>query len=172
MKIVKYLLASLIIVLFVVGCASPTIHKTAREFRADTSTHSIDTYVVNRPYRDVVRTYKKMTPRCLNVTIAHHTTNVKYADNGTYRYTSRVRSYKNRTEIATQKFQLGLEEYAKRGEIPKNGIYVLMVEAEPVSSNKTKITIRIRNWMYPPSEFVTAIKGWSSGEYIGCPSFE
>jgi len=172
MSIVKSLVG-LILALLIAGCATPTIHKTAREFKADGSTHSVDTFTVNRPYRAVAQTYAKMTPRCLNITVKHSTTNAKYGSNVTYRYTSSVKRSSNKTQLTVQKFTVGMHEaYVRTGEVPRDGIYVLMVEATPASNNTTKITMYSRNWVYPPTAFINAIKGWSSGKYIGCPSFE
>lgn len=53
------------------------------------------------------------------------------------------------------------------GEEPENGYYLLVVDAIPISKNKTKIVF------YRPSmgfdTLITAIKGWASGKNLGCP---
>lgn len=149
------------------GCA--THHpQTAEEFRQvapDAFLGKKETFMVNRSYKDVARTFQKKAPQCLNVRI-------KTVSQTTTSYQVLVTRYKPTVKVTNKRAELHVQQHHETGVInvtkePEGGYYLMVTDAYPISKNKTKIV------MYRPSMgydiMVTAIKGWASGKNKGCP---
>ncbi len=153
------------------GCS---LHQpqTAEEFRQAAPgafMGKMETFEVNRPYRDVSDTFKKMAPRCLDTTI--RTVSQRNTGYGVSthvvitKWNPTVVVTKERTEMYVQ--QLHEQGVMNVSKVPEKGYFLMVVDATPVDREKTKIV------MYRPSvgvkSLVKAIKGWASGEIKGCP---
>lgn len=164
----KYLIISLSTMLIVMsGCA--THHpQNADEFRQAAPGAFLgkkETFVVNRAYKDVARTFKKKAPQCLNVRI-------KTVSQTTTSYQVIVTKYKPTVVVSKQRTELHIQQHHESGVInvtkePEGGYYLVVTDAYPMSKNKTKIV------MYRPSMgydvMIKAIKGWATGKNKGCP---
>lgn len=164
----KYLIISLSTMLIVMsGCA--THHpQNAEEFRQAAPGAFLgkkETFVVNRSYNEVARTFKKKAPQCLNV-------RVKTVSQTTTSYQVIVTKYKPTVVVDKQRTELHVQQHHESGVInvtkePEGGYYLVVTDAYPMSKNKTKIV------MYRPSMgydvMIKAIKGWATGKNKGCP---
>ena len=165
MKYFTSLIFSLTIVLFS-GCISHP--QSAQEFRVaipDAFMAEVETITVNRPFAEVAKTFKKKAPKCLDVKI-------KTVSQSSTSYQVLIAQYNPTVVIGAKKAELHLQRHYESGVMnvsqePKDGYYLLVVDAIPISKNKTKIVF------YRPSmgfdSLITAIKGWASGDNLGCP---
>ena len=148
------------------GCISHP--QTAQEFRIavpDAFMAEVETIEVDRPLSEVAEAFKKRAPKCLSV-------RVKTVSQSSTSYQVLVADYYPTVVIGDKKAELHLQRHYESGvlnvsEEPKNGYYLLVVDAIAVGKNKTKIVL------YRPSvgfdSLITAIKGWASGKNMGCP---
>lgn len=149
------------------GCVSQ-MPQTAEEFRKAipgaflTKTES---YEVNRPLRQVAATFQKRAPDCLNMTV--QTTSQTRTS-----YQVIVATYKPTVVVNSQRAELHLQRTFERGVVkvhkePEGGYYLLVADAYPAGNNRTRIEL------FGPSKghdmIYEAIKGWASGENLGCP---
>ena len=165
MKFIVLMTYALGILLFT-GCVSHP--QTAQEFRVavpDAFMAEVETIEVNRPLSEVAKAFKKRAPKCLSV-------RVKTVSQSSTSYQVLVADYYPTVIVGEKKAELHLQRHYESGvlnvsEEPKNGYYLLVVDAIPVSKNKTKVVF------YRPSmgfdSLITAIKGWASGKNMGCP---
>ncbi len=147
------------------GCIQP-LHNSATEMKQD-STITKESKIVNRSYSKVASTFQRLAPRCLNTTIIV-SGDVRDARTGTFKYTSKVKRSANKMTFSLQRRQTDLFMIGPEG--PKDGVYILVVDAVPAGSGKTKIITYERNFYSAPQEFKDAIAGWTSGEVRGCPT--
>lgn len=150
------------------GCIDK-MPQTADEFRQALTDGAfmteIETYEVNRSVNDIGETFKKYAPKCLDITLettSQTSTSYQYI---VTKYTPTVVANENRTE-------LHLQEKHEKGvmavyEEPPAGHYLIVLDATPVGTNKSKIDF------YRPrmgfKTMVTAIENWTKGENLGCP---
>ena len=151
------------------GCA--THHpQTAEEFRQAVPgafMGKVETFEVNRPFRDVASTFQRMAPQCLDVTIK--TTSQTHMS-----YQVIVTTYKPTVLVSADKAELPVQQHHAQGVLnvtkePEGGYYLLVADASPINENRTKVDF------YRPSMghnvLVKATKGWATGENVGCPDF-
>jgi hypothetical protein len=84
-----------------------------------------------------------------------------------------VTTYKATVIGLPQKAELHVQQTFKGnvivpGKVPSGGLYMLVADATPVDKGRTRIDV------YAPSMgagevMVRAIKGWATGENLGCP---
>ena len=165
----KKQLVSLFIIIFITltGCSLKQ-PLTADEFRLAAPTAFLakkESYVVNRPYKKVVKAFKKQAPKCLSArvkTVSSSSTSYQVV---VTKYNPTVISNKNRTELHLQ--QLHEQGVLNVSEVPKKGYFLMVIDAIPASKNKTRIDY------YGPSigvdNITKAIKGWATGKNMGCP---
>ena len=159
----------LILVLTVSLTACITSHpQNARDFRAAVPgafMAKVEKYEVSQPYAKVAARFKKMAPKCLNVsveTVSQSRTSYQVIVTD---YKAKVVSGKTRTELHVQQHHAkGVMNVTKE---PKGGYYLMVVDAIKAGKNKTRIEY------YGPSSgydsMVDAIKGWASGKKVSCP---
>jgi hypothetical protein len=149
------------------GCA---IHhpQTAEEFRKAVPgafMGKVETLEVNRPFSDVAKTFQKKAPECLNVT-------VKTTSQTRMSYQVIVTTYKPTVLVAAEKAELHVQFHHEAGVLnvskePEGGYYLLVADAYPINKNTTRVDL------YRPSMghdvLIKAIKGWATGENVGCP---
>lgn len=148
------------------GCG--TMPQTADEFRKAVPrsfSAKVETFEVNRPFRDVAKTFQKKGPDCLNKTLTS-------TESGATSYHVVVTAYKATVLVSEKKAELHLQERHDKGVLsiykePEGGHYILVVDATPLDKKKTKID------MYRPTMgndlLINSIKGWATGENLGCP---
>lgn len=165
MKYSLTILSTLTILLFT-GCVSHP--KTAQEFRVaipDAFMAEVETIEVDRPFSEVAKTFKQKAPKCLDVRI-------KTVSQSSTSYQVLIAQYHPTVVIGSKKAEIHLQRHYESGvmnvgEEPENGYYLLVVDAIPISKSKTKVVF------YRPSmgfdTLITAIKGWASGNNLGCP---
>jgi hypothetical protein len=125
----------------------------------------VETFEANRPFEEVARTFQTMAPKCLDVRI-------KTTSRTNTSYQVIVTKYHPTVVVSKQKAELHVQEKHESGvvavyEEPKKGHYLMVVDATPLDKKRTTIT------MYRPSMgkdvMVKAIKGWATGDNVGCP---
>ena len=166
MKQIFLLVTYVLTAFFITGCVKHP--QTAQEFRVaipDAFMAEVETIEVNRPFDEVAKTFKKKAPKCLDVRI-------KTVSQSSTSYQVLIAQYHPTVVVSPKKAELHLQRHYESGvmnvsEEPKNGYYLLVVDAVPISKNKTKIVL------YRPSigfdSLITYIKGWASGKNLGCP---
>lgn len=158
------------IVLFIAvltGCV--TSHpQNAIEFRAAVPgafLAKVEKYEVSQPFQKVASRFEKMAPKCLNVTI-------KTVSQSTTSYQVIVTEYKPTVILSEDRAELHVQQHHAQGvmkitEEPEGGYYLMVVDAIKVDEDTTRIEY------YGPSvgheSIIKAIKGWASGENVGCP---
>ena len=151
------------------GCG--TMPQTAEEFRQavpGAMTAKVETFEVDRPFSDVASTFKEKGPECLNKTVTMtSTTPGRYGpvvSTYTVTYNPTVRITEDKAELHVQHHT---DNTVKVYEEPEGGYFLLVADAYPVNENRTRIDL------YCPAigskALIKAVKGWGTGENIGCP---
>jgi hypothetical protein len=124
-----------------------------------------ETYEVNRALRDVAATFQRKGPECLNLA-------VRTVSQTATSYQNILTEYKTTVVVNGDRAELHVQQHHKTGVIypskpPEGGTYLLVADAYPMPSNRTRIQL------YGPSKgydmLYRAIHGWASGENLGCP---
>ena len=160
------LIVSLLSFVTLLGCISHP--QTAEEFRKAVPgafSAKVETFEVNRPFSQVATTFQKMGPDCLSKTIK--TTSQTHKS-----YQVIVTTYKPTVLVTAKKAELHVQQHHEQGVLnvskePQGGYYLLVADAQPVASDKTRIDL------YRPSMghsvLIEAVKNWATGENAGCP---
>lgn len=149
------------------GCV--THHpQTAEEFRQAVPggfMAKTEEFEVTRPFREVAETFRKKAPECLKVTI-------RTTSQSTTSYQVIVTSYKPTVVVTKSRAELHVQQYHQAGVMkvtkePEGGYYLLVADAYPVDKNRTRVQLFRPSMGY--DVLIRAIKGWASGENLGCP---
>ena len=149
------------------GCV--TSHpQTAEEFRIAVPgafMAKVETFEVDRPFSKVAKTFQKMGPECLNVTVTTESrTNMSYQ--------KIITEYKPTVLVTAEKVELHVQQHHATGVLkvtkePEGGYYLLVADAYPLDKKRTRVDL------YRPSMgfdvLIKAIKGWADGKEVGCP---
>ena len=159
--------AAVFVTVLLAGCV--THHpQTAEEFRQAVPgafMAKTEEFEVTRPFRDVGETFQKRAPACLKVTI-------RTTSQSTTSYQVIVTTYKPTVVVTKARAELHVQQYHQSGVLkvtkePEGGYYLLVADAYPVDKTRTRVQ------MFRPSMgydvLIRAIKGWASGENLGCP---
>ena len=142
--------------------------QNATEFRAGVPgafMAKVETYEVSQPLEQVAARFKKMAPKCLDLTI-------KTTSQTTTSYQVIVTDYNPTVIVSKDRVELHVQQDHLQGvmhvsEVPPGGYYLMVFDAIKVDANTTRIEY------YGPSagfdSMVRAIKGWASGNNVGCP---
>ncbi len=149
------------------GCVGH-MPQSADEFRKELPgafLGEVEKFEVNRSFTDIGKTFQKMAPKCLDVRVTSTSqTSTSYQVIVT-KWNPTVKITDKRTELHIQ--QLHEQGVMNVYEVPPNGYYMMVVDAVPVSKDKSQVI------MYRSSvgndTLIKAIKGWAAGENIGCP---
>ena len=148
------------------GCVSHP--QTAAEFRKAVPgafMAKVETFEVNRPFSQVANTFQKMAPQCLQKTI-------KTTSQTRRSYQVIVTTYTPTVVVTGKKAELHVQQHHEQGVLnvskePKGGYYLMVADAQPLNQHNTRIDL------YRPSmgfgAMVKAIRGWATGEHVGCP---
>ena len=163
----RVLLTTAIITLLLSGCVGH-MPQTAGEFRKEIPgafLGEVEKFEVNRSFTDIGKTFQKMAPKCLDVRI-------KTTSQTNTSYQVIVTKWHPTVKVSKQKAELHIQQLHEQGvmnvyKVPPNGYYLMVVDATPISKNKSQVT------MYRASigneTLIKAIKGWASGKNMGCP---
>jgi hypothetical protein len=148
------------------GCGQ--MPQTAQEFREQIPgafMGQMKTFEVDRPYREVSRTFQTKAPECLNVS-------VRTVEQGGGSYSNILTTYKPTVVVGDKRTELHLQRHFQGnviipGKEPEGGLYSLVVDAAPLDRNRTKVDI------YGPTRgldaVIKAVTGWATGQNVGCP---
>ena len=149
------------------GCV--TSHpQNAAEFRAAVPgafLAKVEKYEVSQPLEKVASRLQKMAPKCLNVRI-------KTVSQSSTSYQVIVTDYKPTVIVGDDRAELHIQQHHVQGvmkitEEPQGGYYLMVFDAIKVDAGTTRIEY------YGPSvgheSLIKAVKGWASGENVGCP---
>ncbi len=162
---------SLLLVMVVVPALSACVTShpmTAEEFRAAVPgafSAEVETFEVNRSFEEVAAAFQNRAPDCLSGRIKTTSqTNTSYQVIVT-RYTPTVQVSANRAEIHLQ--QHHEQGVMKISEEPENGYYMLVTDAYRMGDSRTRIEMFRPAFGY--KHIIEAIKGWATGDNMGCP---
>ncbi len=125
----------------------------------------VQSFEVNRPVREVGRTFQARAPQCLSV-------KVRTVSQTATSYQNIVAAYKPTVLVSDGKAELHVQRKYEQGVItpgkePEGGDYVLVADATPIDRNRSKIDI------YAPTKgadaMIKAITAWANGSSTGCP---
>jgi hypothetical protein len=125
----------------------------------------VQSFEVNRPVREVGRTFQARAPQCLSV-------KVRTVSQTATSYQVIVAAYKPTVMANEAKAELHVQRKYEAGVItpgkePEGGHYVLVADATPIDRNRSKIDI------YGPTKgadaMIKAITAWANGTSTGCP---
>ena len=149
------------------GCVGH-MPQTADEFRTELPgafLGEVEKFDVNRSYTDVGKSFQKMAPKCLDVRI-------KSTSQTNTSYQVIVTKWNPTVKITDNKAELHIQQLHEQGvlnvyEAPEKGYYTMVVDAIPTGKNNSQVV------MYRSSvgndALNKAIRGWASGNNIGCP---
>lgn len=160
-------LAALMAAAAVAGCAGKMPMNAAEFRKAAPGAFLIKTesYEVNRSLKQVAAAFQKRAPECLSQ-------RVRMSEQGPRHSLVVVTAYKPTVVVGSDRAELHLQRRHDQGVVkvydePPDGHYILVVDAYPAGSNRTRIELT------GPSKghdvIYRAINGWATGENLGCP---
>ena len=157
--------------LAVAGLSACSMHipQNAQEFRvgaAESGFAEIETIEVKRPYSTVVSTFKKYTNKCLSMAYQVSSCVNGACSSSVQTYTPTLITTKTATEMHVQ-LDVSNAHYLGDSEPPKNGMYILVLDAAPQGKKATRIQLYSGKWGY--SGIKKAVLGWADGTVKGCP---
>ena len=163
----RFILTTLFFTALLSGCA---VHQpqSAAEFRqvapgAAFGKH--DSFVVERNFDDVAGTFEKQAYKCLDQRI-------RMTESGHMYHHVVVTKYTPTVLVAETTAELHLQYVHEQGVLAVSGIqdkgyYLMVADATRLDGNNTQID------MYHPTighdAVVRAVKGWATGDNVGCP---
>jgi len=162
----------LILSVAILGLGGCSMHhpQNAQEFRTAavaSSMASIESIEVQRPYKKVVKTFKKYTDKCLAKAYEITSCVNGACSTSVQTYTPTLISTRAGTELHLQLDMSNAVNVSTVSEIPEKGMYVLVLDAVPVDKKTTRIELYSGKWGY--TTIKKAVKGWATGEVKGCP---
>ena len=151
-----------------VSACSIQYPQSAEEFRQQIPgafMGSVQTFEAKRSFREVAKTFQAKAPECLNVKVRVSSQTGTSVSNILYTYKPTVKASDKKAEVHVQRHMDG--NVIVPGKEPPGGLYFVVADATPIDRNRTKIDI------YGPSRgadaLINAIRGWATGENVGCP---
>lgn len=151
----------------------PTNPADFREGVKQSSLGVVESFEARRPYSQVSETLRKKANECLAVTI--ETSGSVYQssigmwvnERSTSVYTPKVTVTQDLTELS---LQLGDGKGNKNlfAKMPPDGLYMLVADAVSAGRNATRVTVYRGKWGLGKT-VDAAIRGWATGEDMGCP---
>jgi hypothetical protein len=162
--------ALIAMVLVLGGCGMAP--KNAEEYRQATRDGSryglatIDSFEVERPFREVSSTLQRKTDECLKVAV-HWTATNSYgnARSGVHKYKPTFVNGSNKAELHIQRSRSGGGDIDANA--PAGGFYHAVLDATPVGKSRTKIEIYTQS--KDDDLLRRALRGWAQGSNLGCP---
>lgn len=172
----RYLFLTLLIGVFVTGCAflpkMPT-PQNAKEWRSDIkkvggagALH--ESYIVKQPYWKVVKTIETKSKQCLDTKVVSRSCGGGYyasdCGNKTVDYNPTFKKGKNKSELH---LQVDIPDSIYIAKPPKGGLYVSVFDFFKIGENKTKVIVYANNVHF--SVIPKAVKHWAKQTNLGCP---
>jgi hypothetical protein len=163
---------SVVLVLLIVGitgCAEMIYPQNAAEYRARVSAPYIEKLEIKRPFRTVSDVLRKKSAECLDVSLTRRWMEPQgmysIPRQQTVRYRPAVRLSAAKAELQVQ-----VDDGTRGGmqKVPEGGMYILVVDAYPAGSDRTRIEI------YGGGEHfykavAEGVKSWATGANLDCP---
>ncbi len=160
----RSLTMAVFLVLLVSACAVPLTPKEYRTAaKAGNALSTFESVDVNRPVAEVAATFKAKAAECLSFRMGETKRPVIGVGSSTHYYAVATPTVKRSTDKVELYFQVAYEH--ELGNVPKKGMYHLVVDAYP-HGKRTRVDIYRRNNAEVLGE---AVKGWASGQNLGCP---
>lgn len=163
------MLPAVILVATLSGCMS--MPKNADEFRRmapRSSMIKLEQFEVDRPFREVARTFRQRADTCLKVRVTTNTSGGYGSHPTTFKqdYLPTTRITRRRAELHVQQHIEGTNLIKVHKE-PEGGYYLLVADAVPVGRSRTRIDL------YRPTMghgvLSQSVRNWATGENLGCP---
>jgi hypothetical protein len=158
------------------GCAGLKMPQNAEEYRTRMPEKYTDKYEVKRPYKTVSDTLKRKSAECFDVAVTR-----QYVErNGPYTF-NKVKTVRFRPAVSVSAKQTVLQlQSTEAGEsggmqkIPQGGMYILVADAFPAGSDKTRLEIYGANLPFGTNKvFSMTVKDWANGQNLtGCPALK
>lgn len=123
-----------------------------------------ESFEVNRPYSEVARAFREKAPECLSFKLGSATRNMFGGSSNPVYYAETRQTVlvaKDKTELSFQVKYMNTVTSE-----PEGGSYHLVADAYRVGKNRTRVDVYRRTKV---ELLVEALKGWASGENMGCP---
>lgn len=151
--------------LFLSACASapmtPAEHRQAAQ--RGQSFFTSESFEVKRPFAEVAKTFKKMAPECLSFSLAETRKPIIGVGSTTQVYGKAKPTVLASDKKAELHFQMQFKNTV--GAMPDGGMYYLIADAYPTGKGTTRVDMY---WLRVKL-VAEAVKGWASGENLGCP---
>lgn len=163
------LLPAIILAAAISGCG--TMPRNADEFRhmaQGSSMIKVEHFEVDRPFRQVARTFRQRADQCLRVRVTTNSSGGYGSHPTTFKedYLPTTRITRNRAELHVQNHIEGTNLIKVHKE-PEGGYYLLVADATPVGRNRTRIDL------YRPTighgVLTQSVRNWATGDNLGCP---
>ncbi len=161
----RLMLIAILSAAFLPGCMTHPM--SAQEFREavpGSFSAKVETYEVDRPFREVASTFEKMAPQCLRVAIETTSRSAQSYQKYTTTYTPTVVKSPERVELHVQQH---VDNTIKVSEEPDGGYFLLVADAYPLGRSKTRVEVFRPSMGY--GLLAKTIEGWASGNNLGCP---
>jgi len=157
---------SMLLVTVLWGCGSlpltPAEHR--EQAKSGRTFFRSDSFEVKRPLAEVARTFQRKAPECLSFSMAT-TTRPQIGFGSTTNVWGKT---KQAVLVSPSKAELYFQAKIKGqvGKEPEDGVYYMVADASPVGKDRTKVDMY---WITRVDLLAQAIRGWASGENLGCP---
>lgn len=140
---------------------TPNEHREAA--KAGRTFFTAESFDVKRPFAEVAKTFKKMAPECLSFSLTHTEKPVI----GFGSSTRQIATAKPTVLVSRNRAELHFQTQFKNVIVkePDGGTYYLIADAYPIGNSKTRVDI----YRAQVQLVADAVKGWASGENLGCP---
>jgi hypothetical protein len=127
---------------------------------------SIETFEVERPFREVSQTLQRKADECLKVAVRWTATN-QYGNtrSGVHTYKPTFVNGSSRAELHVQRLRTGGGDIDANA--PPGGFYKAVLDATPVGKGRTKVEIYTQS--VDEELLRRAMRGWAQGSNLGCP---
>lgn len=145
------------------GCTG-IVTQNKDEYKTSTSV-SLDSYVVNRPYAKVTATMKSKAKECLDMKLKRRSCSGNNCSDDYITYTPTLEYTAKKTELSVQ---IDAPYTFRWWKEPPGGKYILSAVITPTDVNKTKLDV-YRPWIgYDLIQ--SAVRNWAEGSNPDCPN--
>jgi hypothetical protein len=160
--------------IFFTGCALGPMPQNAKEFREGMKGGgfgiNVEEYVVKHPYSKVSKILAAKTKQCLYVERTESACNNHGCTYTNITYNPKITRGKKHTELLVQIERDPDNAWYIAGKPPKGGAITVLVDLVPAGRSKTKVNVYSPSMAY--TSIAKAVKHWTKGTNLGCPTFE
>jgi len=154
----------LVILLSACGALPQTPAEHREQAKSGRTFFRSDSFEVKRPLAEVARTFQRKAPECLSFSMATTTRpNIGFGST-----TNVWGKTKQAVLVSPNKAELHFQAKIKGqvGKEPEDGVYYMVADAYPAGKDRTRVDMY---WITRVDLLAQAIRGWASGENLGCP---